>query len=326
MIVTRCSLWAIVGIGTLGPSFFVNPEASQKFSSLFMLLFIFYAGNWVITKLERTLSYAVRRSVSSFITLVCLALIVYLFHAHTRYFGYTMSFYYVGASLCLMCLVTDVYRPLYLYKMHDSIISHFLFLILYVLSIIQLGVLQTWLLYHNALDAGVAIEDILVYAKRKKDGHVDEAAVIELRNQIMEQEKIIKYLTDLHVQGGDAASTERTGLLAASAAPGKAYGSSTIGDTVPMNIAAVPIQPTRTTSVPEEATTTTMPKSAMKQESAIKTSTSESVSGLSTMLKEDTGQTKGSKTGPISSTDLTLDTKPSDGTFVFKQPNAPPPR
>jgi callose synthase len=67
-------------------------------------------------------------------------------------------------------------------KVHDYILGHALFTVMYLLSIIQLGVLQTWLLYHNALSSGVAIEDILKYASRKKEGaEHDGESVVELR-------------------------------------------------------------------------------------------------------------------------------------------------
>ena len=34
---------------------------------------------------------------------------------------------------------------------------------------LQIGYFQTWLLYHNALSAGVAIEDILKHARKTKE-------------------------------------------------------------------------------------------------------------------------------------------------------------
>ena len=34
---------------------------------------------------------------------------------------------------------------------------------------LQIGYFQTWLLYHNALSAGVAIEDILKHARKSKE-------------------------------------------------------------------------------------------------------------------------------------------------------------
>ena len=324
LIIIRCSLWAIVGVGILGPSFFNNPLRDEKFSAVFVTLFVLYAGNWAIEKLDRSLSYAVRRSASALITSFCVIMLAFLFHTHKRYFAYTMSFYYIGASLSLICLLTGLCRPSYFYKIHDYVIGHFLFVILYVLSVIQLGVLQTWLLYHNALDAGVAIEDILQYAKRKQDGEVDEAVVIELRNQLMEQDKLIKHLTELYVQGGDVTSSERTGLLTDSTGLSKTYGSSVSGDSMPMNVVAASIQPKGSAGTSEE--TPVMPKSAMKQESITSTTASKSDGDLSELVKDAAKRSDSKKKRLQKSADLSLDTKFSDGSFVFKQPNAPPPR
>ena len=40
----------------------------------------------------------------------------------------------------------------------------------------QIGYLQTWLLYHNALSSGVAIEDILKHARKTKENAGDEVS------------------------------------------------------------------------------------------------------------------------------------------------------
>ena len=40
----------------------------------------------------------------------------------------------------------------------------------------QIGYLQTWLLYHNALSSGVVIEDILKHARKTKEMAGDEVA------------------------------------------------------------------------------------------------------------------------------------------------------
>lgn len=60
---------------------------------------------------------------------------------------------------------------------------------------LQVGVLQTWLLYHNALSSGVAIEDILKYARKTKEKADGESDVIgELRAQVAQQERLIKQM------------------------------------------------------------------------------------------------------------------------------------
>lgn len=64
-----------------------------------------------------------------------------------------------------------------------------------------MSVLQTWLLYKNAISSGVAIDDILKYARRTKDdAHQNDprdegmAAIVELRRQVAAQDAIIKEL------------------------------------------------------------------------------------------------------------------------------------
>ena len=44
------------------------------------------------------------------------------------------------------------------------------------LFVYQIGYLQTWLLYHNALSSGVAIEDILKHARKTKENAGDEVS------------------------------------------------------------------------------------------------------------------------------------------------------
>jgi len=63
------------------------------------------------------------------------------------------------------------------------------------MSLVQIGYLQTWLLYHNALSSGVVIDDLLKYTRKSKEKAVDEENVInELRTQVSKQEKIIQQL------------------------------------------------------------------------------------------------------------------------------------
>lgn len=59
----------------------------------------------------------------------------------------------------------------------------------------QIGVLQTWLLYHNALSSGVAIEDILKYARKTKErAGSEEDTINELKAQVAQQERLIRQL------------------------------------------------------------------------------------------------------------------------------------
>jgi hypothetical protein len=61
---------------------------------------------------------------------------------------------------------------------------------------VQMGTLQTWLLYHNALSAGVVIEDVLKYARKSRERADDEGemSVAELRAQLAHQDQMIQML------------------------------------------------------------------------------------------------------------------------------------
>lgn len=77
-----------------------------------------------------------------------------------------------------------------------------------------MSTLQTWLLYKNAISSGVAIDDILKYARRTKDdAHQNDskndnlAAITELRQQLAAQDTLIKDLLAAKMQNLPAASS-----------------------------------------------------------------------------------------------------------------------
>ena len=133
----RCGIWIVLGFGIAGPRFVWSSTEKEKFSFVFILFFMFYFGNWCISKLEKTVSYAVRRFSGLLLNTCCIGLLIYLFHAHKKYFVYTMSFYYIGASFSFASLLFNIGNPSYLYKIHDYIVCHFIFGFLYILSILQ---------------------------------------------------------------------------------------------------------------------------------------------------------------------------------------------
>ncbi|CAN0466177.1 unnamed protein product, partial [Laminaria digitata] len=94
----------------------------------------------------------------------------------TRYAKVAVGLYYVIAALSTVGLQMGFKFAKYTWKMHDFIIGHFLFLILFLLSALQFpSTVQTWLLFHNALSEGVVIDDILKYARMNKElAGVDE--------------------------------------------------------------------------------------------------------------------------------------------------------
>jgi len=86
------------------------------------------------------------------------------------------------------------------YYIHDIVCAHIIFVPIFVLAALQLpGMIQTWLLYHNALSTNVVVSDILKYARKSKDsGGAGEAnedlldEVNELKKIVHRQEKILQ--------------------------------------------------------------------------------------------------------------------------------------
>jgi callose synthase len=225
LMMQRCLMWIIIAAGIAGPTFLDSPEEQGKFLCVFAVFILFSVGNYFIHKLERTCSYAFRRFASLVLTTLVLVALVVLFAIHMRYFTYMMATYYFAGSVCFFCLVNGIQQVKFFYKLHDYVVGHFIFLILFLLAIIQIpGILQTWLLYHNALSSGVVIEDILKYARKSKEkaGEESEVSIAELKAQLAEQDRTIKMLMS---NMGGIEMNERSSLLLS--AGQKGYGATT---------------------------------------------------------------------------------------------------
>ena len=110
---------------------------------------------------------------------------------------------------------------------------------------VQIGYLQTWLLYHNALSSGVVIEDILKHARKSKERATmvdDSNSIIEMRTQLAEQERTIKMLLAAR-SAGDVELSERSSLLhaadnksAAASRRGSAFASGSAYGSIDLNV------------------------------------------------------------------------------------------
>jgi hypothetical protein len=162
------------------------------------LFVIFFFGNWTINKLEKYLPYAVRRFASLLLTTVVIASIGYLFVLHTQYIRYTVAIYYFLSAISFLFLVLGAHNQIYfMYKLHDYIVGHTIFILLGFLATLQLGYFQTWLLYYDAISSGVEMKDILNYARQSKERATDESELINnLKKQVAQQEKTIREILD----------------------------------------------------------------------------------------------------------------------------------
>jgi len=155
----------------------------------------------VVSANERSLPYPVRRTLGILVAVGMVATIVALFLEDSNYLRYALAGYYAAGGVCMIGLLYGFKFVKAFYCLHDIVCGHLIFAPLFVLSALQLpGVLQTWLLYHNALSSNVVISDILKYARKSKDsgGGAGEAnedlmdQVNELKKVVNKQEKMLE--------------------------------------------------------------------------------------------------------------------------------------
>ena len=118
--------------------------------------------------------------------------------------------------------------------------------ILLILSGLQIAYLQTWLLYHNALSAGVVIDDILKYARKSKEQAIVEVnQMSDLRSQVAEQDRIIKSLLQ---NKGKVEMTETANFAATTG--GKGYGSTGVTVSINENASKAAVAAATTSTIP----------------------------------------------------------------------------
>lgn len=197
LIATKCTMWSVIGIGLLGSHFFHTSREQLRLGKILGICFAYLILKYLFRKFEFSVTYASRRLLHYLLSIVTIVPLIYLFVSHTQYFRYTIALYYLISAInyiILLCGFNSV--SIHLCKVHDTLVGHFIFGVLLLMSLLQIGTLQTWLLYHNALSAGVVIEDILKYARKTKERANDEGdiSITELKTQLAHQERLIQQL------------------------------------------------------------------------------------------------------------------------------------
>mmetsp|Transcript_34846 Transcript_34846/g.93081 ORF Transcript_34846/g.93081 Transcript_34846/m.93081 type:complete len:234 (-) Transcript_34846:141-842(-) len=78
-----------------------------------------------------------------------------------------VAFYYCLCALYTVMVVSGLTSAKHLLRVHDMLFGHLMFLPLFVMAALQIpDKIQTWLLYHNALNEGVLIDTILKQARK----------------------------------------------------------------------------------------------------------------------------------------------------------------
>ena len=216
-----------IGLGIMGSAFFTDKKEQLRVGKLLLVLSFYYIASWFISKTERIVSYAFRRLATFVVSIGTSVLLFYMYWNHNVYFKYSIALYYLSSLLNYAMLVfggqTALIRPFF--RIHDLLVGHVIFFILFVLSICQIGIIQTSLLYHNALSSGVEIEAVLKYARQSQEkGTTGESEIEELRTLINSQAKTIKHLLSTYKTTPTGARDELGGLLDGSSPTADLYG------------------------------------------------------------------------------------------------------
>lgn len=169
-------------------------------SDLLIILACLLVLSRVVSANERSLPYPVRRTLGILVALGIVVTIVALFVEDSNYLRYALAGYYGMGGVCMIGLLYGFKFVKVFYFIHDIVCAHIIFVPIFVLAALQLpSLIQTWLLYHNALSANVVVSDILKYARKSKDsggsGEVNEDLldqVNELKKVVQRQEKVLQ--------------------------------------------------------------------------------------------------------------------------------------
>jgi callose synthase len=163
-----------------------------KASDLLIILACLIIFSRLVSANERSLPYPVRRTLGILTAIGIVAVIVTIFVMDTNYLRYALAGYYGVGGISMLGLLYGLKSVKVFYQIHDIVCAHIIFIPLFLLAALQLpSLIQTWLLYHNALSTNVVISDILKYARKSKDsggtGEVNE----DLLEQVNELKKVV---------------------------------------------------------------------------------------------------------------------------------------
>ena len=147
---------------------------------------------------EKTVPYPVRRTIGIMLFTGLVIGVAMLFIEDQNYIRYALAGYYGMGALCLIGLLIGVKFVKQFYLVHDIVCGHLIFAPLFVLAALQLpGLIQTWLLYQNALSTDVVVSDILRYARKAQESGSGEnneeliEQISELRRIVQKQEQVL---------------------------------------------------------------------------------------------------------------------------------------
>lgn len=174
-------------------------------TQIIILIVILMLLSKLLTATERSLPYPVRRTFGILIAVGMAVGCCTIFIEDINFFRYGLAAYYGVGALCQLGLICGVKAVKNFYFVHDLVCGHIIFIPLFVLAILQVPhLIQTWLLYHNALSTDVVVSNILRYARKSQESGSNAGAapnddlveqISELRKLVQKQEQVIENMS-----------------------------------------------------------------------------------------------------------------------------------
>ncbi|CAB1098159.1 GT48 [Ectocarpus sp. CCAP 1310/34] len=207
----RPLIYVVIGYGVGGPQLLgLDHKELKVVAKLAALALALMAASMLTQHYGNRLTPWIRRSSTILITTFAVVYGIYLLLAHTKYTKVAVGLYYVAAAGSTVGLLMGYKFARFTWHIHDFVIGHLLFIILFLLSALKFpSLVQTWLLFHNALSEGVVIDDILKYARMNKElAGVDEDSLessSELKKIVEAQAAELELLKQRIMSGGGGA-------------------------------------------------------------------------------------------------------------------------
>lgn len=189
------------------------------FSYFLLVLVLLQACAAIVDRVAHRLHYACHRLVQMVLGICSVGVTVFEVCAHPASLKFAVSMYYLAAAVCVLgtlwggegpavyggrrhssfaSIVPSLTR--HLARLHDLAVGYMYFAVFAPLSAIRVvDVVQTWLLFHNALSEGVVVDDILKQARQSQEtassnGQSEEIA--QLRRQVELQQQALGALLE----------------------------------------------------------------------------------------------------------------------------------
>ncbi len=199
--VVKSALYLLVANGIRASHLLeANPTLKKPWinvSFLVVLIVILLAMSAAYRSAGGNLPYAARQTVGIMIFLGTTLGVLILFLEDSDAIRYSVAAYYGIGALCQLGLLFGVKWVKGFYYVHDLLCGHIIFVGLFILAVLQLPhMLQTWLLYNNALSTDVVVSDILRYAQKNQKSNAPDQEdlleqIAELKKQLQNQEQFL---------------------------------------------------------------------------------------------------------------------------------------